>query len=224
MAIVSETVVLPRTALPVEWSLADVQQHVGGVPIERIRAYPPPGMATEQDALKIRDQEDRLCELVDGVLVEKTMGYYEACLAGILLQWINNFLDQQPLGFAMAPDGPLRILPNRIRLPDVSVILWSRIPNRRLPREAVFRLAPDLAVEILSQGNTPGEMQMKLSEYRRAGVRLIWYIDPAGRTATVYMPDGRSEVLDENGVLDGGDVLPGFSFVLRELLDRFPRE
>jgi Uma2 family endonuclease len=224
MSTISETVLLPRTALPVEWSLADVQRHVGGVPIERIRSYPPPGMATEEDALKVHDHEDRLCELVDGILVEKTMGYYEAFLAGVLLQWINNFFDKQPLGFAMAPDGPLRILPNRVRLPDISVILWDRIPDRRLPRGAVLRLAPDLAVEIWSAGNTAGEMQMKLDEYRRAGVRLVWYIDPAARTATIHTPDGRSQTLDENGVLDGSDVLPGFSFALRELLDRFPRE
>jgi Uma2 family endonuclease len=224
MATVSETVVLPRTALPVEWSLADVQQHVGGVPIERIRAYPPPGMATEQDALKIHDQEDRLCELVDGVLVEKIMGTYESLLAVALQTLLENYLQRNPIGIVTGEGGPLRILPGRIRLPDVSVILWDRFPNRRLPREAVFRVAPDLAIEIFSAGNTAEEMQMKLNEYRRAGVRLIWYIDPAARTATVYTPDGRSEVLDANGVLDGGDVLPGFSFVLRELLDRFPRE
>jgi Uma2 family endonuclease len=223
MATVSDPVNFPPTALPREWSLADVQRHVGGVPAARIRSYPPPGMATERDLLAIQAHEDRLCELVDGVLVEKTMGSYESILAATLLHWIQTYLDQNPIGIALGADGMLRILPNQIRIPDVSVVLWSRFPDRRLPLDAVFRVAPDLAVEILSEGNSPEEMDHKLQEYRRSGVRLVWYIDPRIRTAMVYTPSGPGVVIDENGVLDAADVLPGFSFPLRKLLDRFPR-
>lgn len=196
MAAADDTVVLPRTILPTEWTLADVQQHVGGVGNERIRSYPPLGMATEKDVLEIHDRENRLCELVDGVLVEKTIGSYETLGAGVVIQWLNNYLDEHPVGFALPADGMLRILPRRIRIPDACVILWDCFPERRLPRDAVFRVAPDLAVEILSAGNTPGEMQMKLEEYRRAGVRLIWYIDPETRTAVVHTQDGQSQALD----------------------------
>jgi Uma2 family endonuclease len=191
--------------------------------MERIRSYPPPGMATERDVLAIDAHEDRLCELVDGVLVEKTMGSYESVLAATLLHWIQSYLDENPIGIALGADGMLRILPTQIRIPDVSVVLWSRFPDRRLPLDAVFRVAPDLAVEILSEGNPASEMDRKLEDYRRSGVRLVWYIDPEARTAVVYTPKGPAQNLDENGVLDAAEVLPGFSFPLRKLLDRFPR-
>jgi Uma2 family endonuclease len=223
MSTVSDSITFPPTVLPQEWSLADVQRHVGGVPIERIRSYPPPGMATERDVLAIDAREDRLCELVDGVLVEKTRGSYESLLAATLLHWIQSYLDEHPIGVALGADGMLRILPTQIRIPDVSVVLWSRFPDRRLPLDAVFRVAPDLAVEILSEGNSASEMDRKLDDYRRSGVRLVWYIDPEARAAMVHKANEPGQAVDEDGMLDAADVLPGFSFPLRKLLDRYPR-
>lgn len=218
----------PRTTatpLPGEWTMADLQEFLGNVPARRIRLYPQPGTATEDDALRVHDREGRLCELVDGILVEKDKASYESLIAGLLIQMFNNYLNRQPLGVVLAGDGPLRILPTRTRMPDVSFIRWERFPQHRIPaRQKVFQVAPDLAVEVLSQGNTREEMEIKLDEYRRAGVSLIWYIDPHVRTATVYTADGRQETLDEDGVLDGGDVLPGFEVSLRELFDHFPLE
>jgi Uma2 family endonuclease len=224
MATASETVLLPQTILPTQWSLADVQAFLGGVPLSRIRSYPPPGMATELDALEIHDREERLCELVDGILVEKVMGSYESLLAGLLIHRLNGHIDQNDRGIVLAPDGALRILPSRMRIPDVSFISWDRFPSRKLPRDRVYRVAPNLAVEIFSEGNTDQEMEIKLDEYRRAGVELIWFIDPESRSATIHRPDGGAERLDENGVLDGGVVLPGFRLALRELLDTYERE
>jgi Uma2 family endonuclease len=74
-----------------------------------------------------------------------------------------------------------------------------------------------LAVEILSETNTEGEMRRKLQDYFAAGTRLVWYIDPRRRTAVTYTSVEHSAELDENGVLSGGDVLPGFESPLREL-------
>jgi Uma2 family endonuclease len=214
----------PPTLLPTEWTFADLQAHLGGIPPERIRLYPPPGMATEQDVLDIDDHEDRLCELVDGILVEKVMASYESLLAGILIHWIHGFLDTNSLGIVLAPDGMLKILPRRVRIPDVSFIRWDRLPGRALPRQAIFEVAPDLAVEILSAGNTEGEMRMKISEYFRAGTRLVWLIDPEARTARVYTGQDQFIVVDEKGTLDGGDVLPDFRFRLGDLFDKVPRQ
>jgi Uma2 family endonuclease len=208
------------TSFPAEWTLADLQEFLGNVPARRIRLFPHPGTATEEDALRIHDHEGRLCELVDGILVEKDMASFESFIAALLVQMINNYLDQHRLGIVLTEGGPLRILPKRTRMPDVSFIRWERFPNQKIPlHQRVFQVVPDLAVEILSEGNTAAEMGLKLDEYRRAGVRLIWYIDPRSRRATVYTSDGREETIDENGALDGGDVLPGFEVRLRELFD-----
>jgi hypothetical protein len=62
-------------------TLADLLERLGRVPLDRIRSDPPPGTATERDVLEIAAREKRLCELVDGVLVEKPAGYLESLLA-----------------------------------------------------------------------------------------------------------------------------------------------
>jgi Uma2 family endonuclease len=75
---------------------------------------------------------------------------------------------------------------------------------------------PDLVIEVLSKGNTPKEMARKLDEYFRAGVRLVWYVNPKKRTVRVYTARNRSVLLLENDTLDGGDVLPGFALSIRD--------
>ena len=219
------TISTPATALPTHWSVANLQQHLGGIPLERIRLYPPPGMATEKDLLALLDREKRICELVDGVLVEKTMGYYESQIALLIGHFIHSFLDQHNLGILLGEAGTLRILPEQVRIPDVAFICWERFPNGKLPREPIPSLAPDLAIEVLSKSNTEGEMQRKLRDYFEAGVRLVWYIDPDSQTAIVYTAADQSSAISTGGVLDGGDVLPGFTLSLAELFAKAgPRE
>jgi Uma2 family endonuclease len=81
-------------------------------------------------------------------------------------------------------------------------------------------VAPDLAVEVLSEGNTPGEMQRKLRDYFQAGVRLVWYLDPQARAVTAYTAPDRCEVVREDQILDGAGVLPGFRLSLAEFFAR----
>ena len=71
-------------------------------------------------------------------------------------------------------------------------------------------------IEVLSKGNTKREMVRKLDEYFRAGVRLVWYVDPKSRTVRVYTTPDDSVVLSEDQHLDGGDVLPGFALSIRD--------
>jgi Uma2 family endonuclease len=215
--------VLLQPTLPAHWTLADLQQHLGGVPADRIRLFPFPGTATEADALRVEHHEDRLCELVDGILVEKPMAYYESIVAGILITLINNYLESNNRGIAAGADGALWILPKKMRIPDVSFICWDRFPDRTLPKDNVYRIAPDLAVEVLSESNTEGEMNLKLDEYFRAGVRLVWYIDPHSRSARIYTAIDHMRTIDERGLLDGQDVLPGFHLRLGELFERVDR-
>jgi Uma2 family endonuclease len=222
MSTTIEPTTLPGAALPHDWTVADLQDHLGGVPANRIRLFPAPGTATEDDVLRIQAQEDRLCELVDGTLVEKPMATYESVLAGVLVYFLNAYLGKDARGIVSTPDGTLRILPTKLRMPDVAFISLDRFPGRKLPKERVYRVAPDLAVEILSDSNTEGEMRLKLDEYFEAGVRLVWYIDPPTRTAKVYTSREDVETIDERGFLDGRDVLPGFRLRLGELFERVP--
>lgn len=212
-----------ETPLPPDWSIADLQRFLGDVPAERIRLFPSPGTATEADLLWVLDHEDRVCELIDGVLVEKDMASYESFLASYLTYLINAYLAQHPIGAASGEKGPFWFSSSRIRMPDVSVALWDRFPNGKMPvSQAIFDVIPNLVVEILSKGNTRSEMELKRSEYLEAGVQLIWYIDARARTATVYTADGTAVDFDDSGTLTGGSVLPGFELQLKEFFDHFP--
>lgn len=210
--------------LPVDATLADLHERLGGVPLHRIRCHPAPGTATEADVLHYAEAADKhLCELVDGVLVEKPMGYYESLLASILSQLLWNFLDVYDLGSVLGADATLRLAPGLIRLPDVSFIAWERFPNRTLPAEPMPDLVPDLAVEVMSASNTAAEMTRKLREYCTAGVQLIWYVYPEQRTVQVYTSPHDVRILQEDDILDGGTVLPGFQVTIRDWFARAGR-
>jgi Uma2 family endonuclease len=198
-------------------TLADWLAQLGGIAPERVRMQPPPGTATEKDVLAVQDHEDRLCELVDGTLVEKAMGFRESCLALALSEALRGFVRPRRLGLVTGADGVMRLATGLVRIPDVAFVSWDRLPGRRMPTEPIPSLAPDLAVEVLSEGNTPGEMARKRQEYFAAGVRLAWFVDPRTRTVEVYTAADQSTVLHAEHILTGGEVLPGFALSLQEL-------
>jgi Uma2 family endonuclease len=198
-------------------TIADLLQRFGPMRLKRIRFNPWPGTATEQDVLDILVKEDRLFELMDGILVEKAMGFPEAFLAAALIRILGNWVSPRKLGAVAAPDGMMRLAAGLVRIPDVSFIRWDRFPNRQVQPDPIPNLSPDLAVEVLSPSNTDAEMGQKLRDYFGSGTQLVWFVDPRQRTVTIYTAPDESVVLREDQTLDGGAVLPGFTLPLREL-------
>jgi Uma2 family endonuclease len=209
---------------PSTWSLADLQHHLGGIPAERIRLTPPPGYATEDDVIAIEAREDRLYELNDGVLVAKTMGWYEAIVALLIGSKLTAYLETNDLGQVLGADGALKILPGKVNIPDVSFISWNRFPSERLQRRPIPALVPDLVVEVLSETNTPSEMDQKLATYFEAGVALVWYVDPRTRSARAYTGPEEFTDVPADGSLVGGDILPDFELSLPWLFERADRQ
>ena len=206
-------------------NVAELVAHVGDVPGERIMLQPAPGTATEADLIRLCENDKRLCELIDGTLVEKGMGTFESYLGYVLGTSLAAFVAEHDLGILIGPDGMLRFSPKRVYLPDVSFISWSQNPMRELHKQQVADLHPDLAVEVLSPSNTPREMENKRRDYFAWGTRLVWELDPYKRIMHVYSSPDEFTVVDETGALDGGDVLPGFSLPLAKLFkdaDRTP--
>ena len=205
-------------------TVADLLERLGGIPAQRVRMKPYPGTATEQDVIAAEAALDkRLCELVDGTLVEKPMGQYESRLAYLIGHFLEDYLELHDLGIGYGADAMLRIVAGRVRLPDVSFVSWDKLPNRELPAEPIANLVPDLAVEILSKGNTRREMKGKREEYFQGGARLVWEINPKKQSARVYTSPNQFQEIDPDGALDGGDVLPGFVLPLQKLFARAGR-
>lgn len=209
---------------PTLHTVADLLERLGRIPAERVRWVPLPGTATEADVLELERRENRLCELVDGVLVEKVMGYRESLLAVLLIELLGSFVRRQNLGLVSGPDGMMRLFAGMVRIPDVAYASWARFPDRRVPTEPIPDLAPDLAVEVLSEGNTQQEMARKCREYFSAGAQQVWLVNPDSRTVAVYSSPEACIHLGESETLDGGEVLPGFSLALRELFAELDRQ
>ncbi len=203
-------------------NVGDLLERLGNISPRRVVLDPPPGKATEKDLLRLMRKTGRLYELVEGTLVEKPMGYLEGCLGGWILHLIQCFLDEHDLGNLGGADATMRLMPKLVRIPDVSFVVWDKLPGRQIPTEPIPDLVPDLAVEVLSEGNTPGEMKQKLKEYFFAGASLVWLVDPAKRVVRVHTAPDKGAVLTEADTLGGGAVLPGLALPVKRIFERLP--
>lgn len=177
-------------------------------------------LVTAEDLEKL--PSDVRCELIDGVLIEMPPanlehGYTESN-AGTLL---SNHVRANRLGWVLTGDPGfiLRRNPDTVRAPDVAFIRAGRFPAGRLPRRGFAEIAPDLVVEVISPSDTPAEVQAKVRDWIEAGVRMVWLMYPEQRTVHVIRSLQERLILDDSAVLDGGDMVPGFSCRVAELFD-----
>ena len=117
------------------WTVADLSRRFGPIPFERIRQNPPPGAGTVDDVVRLNDHEDRLYELVDGILVEKTVGLEESVIAMKIGRLLGNFVEPRGLGLVAGEAGTIQLDVNLVRIPDVSFISWDRVPGGEVPKD-----------------------------------------------------------------------------------------
>ena len=204
-------------------TLADLLRELGDIAPSRVRLKPAPGTATVGDVIRIRNDERRLFELVDGVLVEKVMGHPESRVASALIAALERYLEGNDLGAVTGEGGMFHFPDNLVRIPDVAFARWERFPNLQETQKSVPSVVPDFAVEVLSQSNTPREMSRKLKEYFKAGVQLVWIIDLDDTTVTTYISPTKAKTHLLSDMLDGGKVLPGFQIPVAKLFSRLSR-
>jgi Uma2 family endonuclease len=166
-------------------------------------------------------------ELVDGRLVEKhralvsaeeqRMGLVADLVAGRLYARLELFCDAHRLGWVLMPQsGGFRYARRQLRKPDVAFVRFGRFPNEQVPSGDAL-LAPDLAVEVVSPNDLYDEVERRVEDHLRAGVRLVWVISPPNRTMRVHRLDGTGASRRESDELDGEDVVPGFRSPIRDL-------
>ncbi len=166
-----------------------------------------------------REGDTKRLELVNEVIVAMppTGGAHGLVTAefGCL---IANYVDAHDLGDVNAAETGfvLSTHPPIVRAPDVSFVA----KEHQMPiTEGYYRSAPDLAVEVVSPGDSASDIQDRVRDFLRAGTRLVWVAYPRSRTINVHTATG-SRILEAEGVLDGGDVLPGFSIPVRDVFKK----
>jgi len=189
------------------------------------RVTTPVALMTAEELL-VYPMPDKRVELVLGrLLVREPPGMRHGECAMRIVVALANYLsrDRESRG---APETRGRVVtcdsgftlarnPDTVRGPDVAYVSRARCAGP-LP-DGYGEFAPDLAVEIRSPGDRPGEVLAKVGDLLDAGSDLVWVVDPRRELVSVYRADGSQAMLGNGDVLDGGDVLPGFSFPLAEL-------
>lgn len=163
------------------------------------------------------ENRDRLFELINGEIVEKVAGFKPSKVGTTIIRRIGNYLDTNDIGHLTGADGSYILSDEHHFMPDVAYISRERLPEEP---EGMIEGPPDLAIEVKSPSNSVRELRLKAEDYLRFGAQMVWLIFPESRTAEVYVPDDDVILVDIAGVLDGGDVLPGFKLPLREVFKK----
>jgi Uma2 family endonuclease len=157
--------------------------------------------------------------------VEKPLSYRDDCIGTRIIYLLSAYLETNNIGAVSGAQGMIRFKLDLVRVPDVSFIRWDSVDHPdelENPAGALLDHPPDLTVEVLSPSNTRREMEIKLGEYAKAGVKLVWYVDPERQEVDVYSKANtkRKKTLGLTGTLDGAEVLPGFTLHVAKIFEK----
>ena len=176
-------------------------------------------MAWTVDDLYALAEDEHSYELQHGLLVsEPRPGTRHGRVLSVIDRLLSNFVGQHALGVVLSGDPGFILArdPDTLRGPDVAFVTRDRF-------EAVGDIAtafpgpPDLAIEVLSPSDRPGDVHAKVADYLAAGTKLVWVVDPEQRNVTVYPPLLTPRVLGRTDILEGGEILPGLAVRVEEL-------
>lgn len=175
-------------------------------------------LITAEELIKMGDM--KRWELVKGELIQMApAGYGHGRISSRICKLLETFAEEKSLGVVCAAETGFITSrnPDTVRAPDAMFISHQRLSNDIDP-DHFLSIPPDLAVEVISPSERWSEIEEKVEEYIKAGVRLIWLIDPRTRTVHVHRPPNQVRILKEDDTLTGEDVLLGFAVPIRDLL------
>lgn len=165
------------------------------------------------------DDDTYQVELVRGeVRVSPMPAWAHAHITRTIFRALDAYVSAHGLGEVYF-DGTgyvLTSLPDTYRGPDVSFVTAGRLSGAATLRGAI-RMAPDLAVEVISPSDTYGRLEEKFDDYFASGVQVAWLVHPRRRSVEVALPDGSRHLLGEGDTLDGAPVLPEFTIAVADL-------
>ena len=166
-----------------------------------------------QDLVDAPEYQDRVLELVQGVIIEmpKPKRIHGIVVPRLTMK-IASHVDERDLGEVSSGDTGFVLERNRlgrdtVRGLDIAFVSKSR--ELGPPDFTWYELGPDLAVEVISPSNKIADIRLKIMQLLNAGTRLVWLVYPESRSVEAHTSDG-AKTFREDDTLSGGDVLPGF--------------
>ena len=178
-------------------------------------------MLLTAEELMVLPTAGRRLELVEGELYQMPpAGARHGKFAMRIGSRLETYASRHRLGLVFAAETGFILSrnPDTVLAPDVSFVANDRLSQEDLP-VGFLELAPDLAVEVKSPGDSNREVQEKAEQWLSAGTSVVWVLDPEDRTATVYAQGHPPQVLTESGSLTGGALVPGFHVSVRDLFE-----
>jgi Uma2 family endonuclease len=173
---------------------------------------------TEQELLAI-EHPGHKCELVNGEIVMSPVLYFHDLICAAMIRFLGNYVFKRKLGYVAGSNAGFWMANGNLRCPDVSFISKVRAKTNPKFPNAFFQGAPDLVVEVLSPNDTFESLHEKLVEYFESGCLLTWVVNPRDETVHVYRSPQPSRMLRRGDMIDGEDVLEGFSLAVAALFD-----
>lgn len=176
---------------------------------------------TPEELLALPDSKS--FELVDGKLTERNRGAESGRIGHIIASRLEVHANDHNLGMVWGADCSYQIFgeeAGKVRRPDGSFIAKGRLPDD-LPPKGHIKIAPDLAIEVVSPHDLAVYIDAKIDEYLGAGVRLIWVVYPESKHVLVYRSGSDVQRLGVDDELSGEDILPGFKLAISKV---FPAE
>lgn len=158
-------------------------------------------------------------ELVKGELVKMAPAGSEHGDLAMRVGWrLGQYVENHNLGKVFAAETGFRIAsnPDTVRAPDVAFISKGRVEEAGLV-EGYWPGAPDLAVEVISPTDIYTAVQAKVLDWLDAGTLMVAVVNPRQQTVTVYRSRTDITILTGNDILDGQDVVPGWTLAIRDL-------
>lgn len=173
---------------------------------------------TADELLRMPDDGLRR-ELIDGEIhTMAPAGEEHGAIAGNLVAELGHYVRAHRLGQIYTAEAGFRLDldPDTVLCPDAAFVTRERLDQIKIGKG--FRVgAPDLVVEVVSPGDSFGDVEVKVLKWLAGGCRMVTIVNPRRRAASVYRSPNDVVLLTENDVIDGGDVVPGWKLPLREL-------
>ena len=180
---------------------------------------PPAKKFTPDDLLRLPD-EGKGYELVDGELKELNVSTLSMLAASEIYGQLRDHVKPRRLGWCFADGQSYRCFPNdgsKVRRPDASFIRLDRMSADQARQEGHCIIVPDLIVEVISPNDLASEVNEKRTEWLKAGVQLVWVVDPVLQIVQAFLADGTIRELRQTDMLTAEPVLPEFRVPVADL-------
>ena len=180
-----------------------------------------PKIWTDEEFMALPDDGHHY-EIINGELIDMgNSGALHGYVCSTLMILLGGYVRQHNLGAMLDSSTAFKMKNGNKRSPDIAFFAKERLQGIAVLPSGYLEGAPDLAVEVLSPGNTVEEIDDKLTEYFENGSRLVWVINPTQHYVLVYRSAQEPDrLLKGKDSLDGEEVIPGFTLAIADLFQK----